>query len=513
MIQNSGASNPLWLNSADFPQADVLKEADFEVCVIGGGIAGLSCAYHLLKAGLSVVVVDDGPMAGGETCRTTAHLASAIDDRFQEIERIHGKEGARLAYESHAAAIDRIEQIVNEEQLDCDFQRLDGFLIPADNADEDSMRNEFEAAIRAGVAGVAYPVRPPIDSFAARPCIKFPNQGQFDPIKYLAGMAAAIQRMGGHLVTKVHVENIEEKKDSVSIRTADGREIIAQHAIVATNSPIISQTVHTRQAPYRTYAIAADIEPGTIPTALFWDTSDPYHYVRLQKGTKAGSDETDCLIVGGEDHKSGLEQDPVERFAHLYEWTRQHFPGVGEVRFRWSGQVMEPIDGVAFIGLVPLKQRTYMVTGDSGMGMTHGTMSGIIITDLILKKENPWAELYKPSRVSLRSLPHMVLEHMVDAKRLGAHLTPGQVNSADDVAAGSAAILREGMKKLAVYRDEAGELHQVSATCTHLGCVVGWNPLEKSWDCPCHGSRFSFDGEVLNGPAVKPLAPASGGKS
>lgn len=510
MNQNSGASNPVWLNSADFPREDALTETKSDVCVIGAGIAGLSCAYHLLKANMSVVVVDDGPMAGGETCRTTAHLASAIDDRFQEIERIHGKEGARLAYESHAAAIDRIEQIVHEEQLDCNFQRLDGFLIPADNADKDFMRNEYEAAVRAGVAGVTYPAQPPVDSLATRPCIKFPNQGQFDPIKYLAGVAAAVQRMDGQLVTQVHVEEVEEKQESVTVRTADGREIISQHAIVATNSPIVSQTVHTRQAPYRTYAIAVDVEPGTIPTALFWDTLDPYHYVRLQKGAKAGPGEGDCLIVGGEDHKSGVEQDPAERFARLDEWTRQHFAGVGEVRYQWSGQVMEPVDGVAFIGLVPMKHRTYMVTGDSGMGMTHGTMSGIIIRDLILKKENPWAELYKPSRVSLRSLPHMVLEHMVDAKQLGAHLTPGQVKSVDDVAAGTAAIVREGMKKLAVYRDEAGILHQVSAKCTHLGCVVGWNPLEKSWDCPCHGSRFSVDGEVLNGPAVKPLTPAQG---
>ncbi len=506
MEQNSGSTESVWLNSANFPPSDALTETECDVCIVGGGVAGLSCAYQLCQEGVSVILVDDGPLAGGETCRTTAHLSSVADDLFSEIERLHGKEGARITYESHAAAIDRIEEIVTIENIDCDFQRLDGYLFPADNMDDEAMREEYEAAVRAGFHDAQYPANTPLPSISSRPSIRFPRQAQFDMIKYLVGVAKAVQRDGGKLVTNQAVESVSEEDETAIIKLANGATVTARHAIVATNAPIVSLTIQVRQAPYRTYALSADIAPSAVPAALYWDTLDPYHYVRLQKGDTLKDGETDQIIIGGEDHKTGLADDAEARFEKLLEWARPRFPGIGAVRHKWSGQVMEPVDYVAFIGKVPGRSNIFLTTGDSGMGITHSTIAALLISDLIHGRDNPWAELYSPNRVTLKSLPTMLKENFTAVPRLGAQLTPGEIKCRDDLEPGSAAVIRHGRKKVGVYRDDAGAFHQVSATCTHLGCVVAWNPLEKSWDCPCHGSRFDVDGTVLNGPATTPLS-------
>lgn len=508
MEQSSGTTESVWLKSADFQASDALTQSHCDVCVIGGGVAGLSCAYQLCQEGLSVILLDDGPLAGGESCRTTAHLSSAVDDLFSEIERLHGKKGSRVTYESHAAAIDHIEEIIDKEGIDCDFQRLDGFLIPADNMDEDAMREEHEAAVRAGFHDAEYPARSPLQTITPRPCIRFPRQAQFDLVKYLVGVAKAVQRDGGKLVTNEAVAEVSEKDDTVTIRLANGAALTAHHAVVATNAPIVSLTIQVRQAPYRSYVISADIPPTAVPPALYWDTLDPYHYVRLQKGELADDGEVDQIIIGGEDHKTGMEHDAEVRFEKLLEWARPRFPGIGTVRHKWSGQIMEPVDCVAFIGKVPGQSHIYMTTGDSGMGVTHSVIASLLITDLIQGRDNAWAELYSPNRVTLKSLPAMLKENFTSVSRLGAQLTPGEVKSRDDIAPGSAAVIRHGPRKVGVYRDDSGAFHEVSATCTHLGCVVEWNPLEKSWDCPCHGSRFDVEGKILNGPATTPLPPA-----
>lgn len=507
MEQDSGKTKSTWLESAKFPPSDVNVPSQCDVCIIGGGMAGLSCAWELTRAGREVIVLERGTLAGGETCRTTAHLSNVVDDTFTQIERMHGKKGARMVYESHTAAIDRIEQIVNDAQIDCDFQRLDGYLVPAENFSDDDMQKEFEAAVRAGFVTAQYPAHAPLPTVTSRSCIRYPGQAQFDPVKYLAALVPAIQGMGGKIYTHQKVNEVTEKGDQVTVGLEDGKAVTASIVIVATNSPIVSQSVHTRQAPYRTYALAADVPPDSVTPALYWDTLDPYHYVRLKRGNKARG-EVDQLIVGGEDHKAGLDSGGEDHFARLLDWARPRFPGIGKVTAKWSGQVMEPVDGVAFIGRLPGKSHLFMVTGDSGMGMTHSVMAGLILTDLVQGRENPWAELYRPSRVSLRSLPSLVKENLTAVSQLGSHVTPGEVHSSDDIAPGQGAIVRHGLTKVATYRDESGTLHERSATCTHLGCIVEFNGTEKSWDCPCHGSRFGVDGEVLNGPATAPLPAA-----
>ena len=486
-----------------YPVPDSLaltEDARCDVCVVGAGITGMTTAYLLAKKGKSVLVVDDGAIGSGMTSRTTAHLMTAIDDRYYEIERLHGPGGARLAAQSHAAAVEAIEAIAQHEKIECELERLDGYLFLPPGGDPGELLREYEAALRAGIEGLHWADRAPMDSFDTGPCLRFPRQGQFHPLKYLAGLAHAILRMGGR-ICRGHVQEVKGGAPP-TVRLAGDERIDCHSALVATNVPISDKlAIHTKQAPYLTYVVAARVPRGSVEKALFWDTLHPYHYVRLKD--PAGG----VLIVGGEDHKTGQADDSETRFARLELWMRERFPMAREVLHRWTGQVMEPIDYLAYIGRDPADENVYVATGDSGMGMTHGTIAGIIVTDLIHGVEAPWAELYDPKRKNLRALKSYAKENANVAWQYTDWLKPGEVDSEAQIAAGCGAIVRRGVHKIAVYRDAQGEVHERSAKCTHLGCIVHWNPADNTWDCPCHGSRFDALGHVVSGPAVTDLAP------
>jgi glycine/D-amino acid oxidase-like deaminating enzyme/nitrite reductase/ring-hydroxylating ferredoxin subunit len=501
--KTSGARSTFWTETAPSPAGRRLTQSlDADVCVVGAGISGLTTAYLLAKAGKTVVVLEDGEIGSGETGRTTAHLVNALDDRYEEIARLHGEEGARLAADSHTQAISQIEIIVNMEQIACDFERLPGYLFLGPDDDPAILDGEYDAAQRAGLRGVQKMVRAPLASFDTGPCLHFPDQGQFHPMKYLAGLARAIAGRRGQIFTGAHAAEIEGG-DRARITTADGVVVTAGAVVVATNTPVNDLvTMHTKQAAYRTYVVGLPIDTGAVPRALYWDTPHPYHYVRVAAEVSGA----EVLIVGGEDHKTGQAHDTDERFARLETWTRERFPVRGASTYRWSGQVMEPVDGMAFIGANPGDAKNvFIVTGDSGNGMTHGTIAGILLTDLILGRKNPWAALYDPARVTLRAAGQFLKENLNVAAQYGDLVTAGDLESADQLRAGEGAIIRRGVKKIAAFRDVRGTLHEFSAACPHLGCIVQWNGTEKTWDCPCHGSRFDAQGSVLNGPAITGL--------
>jgi glycine/D-amino acid oxidase-like deaminating enzyme/nitrite reductase/ring-hydroxylating ferredoxin subunit len=514
MADHCKLGSSLWEDVEVAPKKPTIEEdLRADVCIVGGGIAGLSTAYLLTRENRSVIVIDAGPGGGSETRYTTAHLASVLDDRFSEIERIHGEQGIRLAAESHAAAIARIEAIVRDEEIDCGFERLDGYLFePEADAADDFIRREMDAAQRAGLKVVKLE-RAPWPDYRTGPCLRFADQGHFHPLRYLADVLRVLERRGARVFHKTRVQEIRSGQPA-EVHIDNGRRVTADHVVVATNAPINNLfAVHTKQAPYMTYALAAVIPRGAVPRALYWDTLDPYHYVRSYAGPdaaealgqgRAGTHE--LVIVGGEDHKTGQVDDQAERLMRLEQWARARFPRMEEVAYCWSGQVMETLDGLAFIGRNPADNpNIYIATGDSGMGMTHGTIAGMLLTDLIVGRGNPWINLYDPGRKPLSAAWEYTKENLNVAAQYGEWFTPGEVASLADITPGTGAVLRRGLSKVAVYRDDDGKLHQCSATCPHLGCIVSWNDVQKTWDCPCHGSRFDKMGKVKRGPAASDL--------
>ena len=502
-------SKSYWMEDAPQIEAPLLdRDIECDVVVVGSGIAGLSIAYELSRCGHSVVVIDRGGIGTGMTARTTAHLATELDDRYSELIDVRGEDQARLYHDSQVAAVNRIEAICRDEGIDADFRRLDGYLIPTEDGPIADLQKEFEACKAIG-AEVEWADRAPIPGLESGRCLRFPNQGRFHPTRYLAGLAAAIVARGGRLFAGTAHVGDEEKEDGVRITTEGGPVIRAGAAVFATNSPTNNKVeIHSKQVPDRTYVIAGRVPKGSVPDALVWDTYEAYHYVRIQ----AVSDSEDLLIVGGEDHRSGEADDMAERFARLADWTRKRYPGFGKADYSWSGQVLEPIDFMPFSGRNPGNRNIYIHTGDSGQGITNGVAGSLTILPLIIGEDSRYAALFDPARKSPSStaaLGEFVRGQIGAVRNLAEHLGPGELGSIDDLKPGEGGILRRGLHKVAAYRDKEGTVIERSAACTHLGCIVHWNSFERCWDCPCHGSQFAVDGQVLNGPATRPLDEAA----
>lgn len=500
-----GATKSLWRLETELPAAARLdQDLRCDVVVVGAGVAGVSIAYELALAGRRVTLIDRGPILGGMTSRTTAHLAPICDDGLSALISVRGESAARGFQASQQAAVDRIETHVRELGIDCDFRRLDGFLFPAaDMAWEkasETCDEEFDAAVKAG-AQVEKSRGVPFDGFDAAPVLRFPDQATFHPLKYLRALLEDFGKRGGKVFADSAVIDIDEG-EFIRLTVEGGFVVTADIAVFATNSPI-NETIalHSKMAPYRTYAMAFELPAGSLPDALYWDMSDPYFYVRLHPGSRG----IDYLIAGGCDHKSGETDDGESRFTALSGWISRLLPTLGAEVARWSGQVLETIDYCGFIGKSPGRSRVYVATGDSGQGMTHGALAGLLIRDLIMTGSSHWADIYAPDR-SPASLSNYISENMTAVKNFAEYLLPGGITPETDLKAGEGAIVSEGLGKFAVCRDRDGRLHRHSASCTHLGCIVRWNSTEQCWDCPCHGSQFAPDGTVLNGPALRPLS-------
>lgn len=510
---SSGNHDTLWINTVKpLAYSKLTASLQTDVVIIGGGIAGVTAAYCLAKSGSKVVLVEDGFIGSGETGRTTAHLVTALDDRYYELERMFGEKKAALMAESHRSAIDFIESTVKTENIDCDFKKADGYLFLHPSDKEESIKKELDASLRAGLKVELVHEMPGIKA-PKGPFLKFPNQATFHPLKYLKGLCSVINENKGSIYTNTHAKVI----DHTGIETDDGFRIDAKHVVVATNSPVNNKYVmHFKQYAYRTYVIGAKIPKGSLPDCLWWDTGDfngnenipPYHYVRTQNL----DDTHDVLIIGGEDHANGLadiESKPEEeRYAALETWAKQFF-NFDEILYRWSGQVMEPMDGLGFMGRNPFdKSNVYIITGDSGNGMTHGTIGAMLITDLIHKRENKFEDLYDPSRFKALNAGSVFVKEFVGGFRnyMKAKKKDKEEGEVNAIKTNEGKIIELSGKKYGVFCDENRDLHFVSAECTHLKCSIRWNNDEKSWDCPCHGSRFSHEGKVLNGPANIDLA-------
>jgi len=482
-----------------FPSLNEDEEAD--ICIVGAGITGLTLAY-LLATTHRVLVLEKDFVGAGDTSRSTAHISRVLDDDYGSLIHRFGEDGARTAALAHGAAIDLIERIVSDESIDCGFERVDGYVVGEPGGDE-KLVNMRAGAARAGIGDATLETQAPFEAGGAAPCLKFPRQAQFDPWRYVNGLAEAVKRRGGMIRTGTAVTSVSRGPEP-RVETARGPLARASAIVLATHAPLGGKPgIHARLEAYRTYVIAGVLPRDVAPRALAWDTGSPYHYVRM-----APRNEKEVfLIVGGEDHRTGEEAEAESRFRSLERWARERFPSLGAIEHRWSGQVFEPSGGLGFVA--PDHGHELYATGHSGNGITHGTLSGIMLSFFLRDGEHDWSSVFDPGRLKLDTLAKVAKQGAATVAGLSERLTGEELESSDQVPPGCAAIVGRGSGRLAVYREPDGKLWECSAICTHMGCVVRWNDGERSWDCPCHGSRFDVGGRVLEGPAMADLAPTA----
>jgi len=490
---------PLWLSPSDATRYPPLSgPLDTDVVVVGGGITGLTTAYLLQRQGVQVVLMELHRLAEGETGHTTAHLTELVDRRYHLLEHAHGRRGARQVAESSRAAIELMARLCEELHLHCTFMRVPAFLYTERDAHLHLLEKEMEALQRVGLSATL--TRQVPLPFPVKLAIRVEHQAQLHPRAYLLPLAERFSSDGGRIFEQTRVLNVEDGRPC-RVTTQHGT-VNAAAVVVAANVPIHNKfLLLTRIAAYRTSVVAGP-SAWPVPPGLYWDTETPYHYTRTQR-TSSGN----MLIVGGEDHKVGKPPDKDGAYPCLEAYARDRF-GLSAT-FRWSGQVVESVDGLPFIGLNPGSRHVYVATGYSGTGMTWGTVAGMLLSDEIQGLHNPWASLYGASRIKPLAQAKSYLAENLDfpTHLIRDRFQRGEVTSLSEVKRGEGRLMQVRGKMLAVYRDEAGEVSVVSAVCRHLGCHVGWNSAERTWDCPCHGARYDAVGRVLNGPAVEDLEP------
>ncbi|MEO5968787.1 MAG: FAD-dependent oxidoreductase [Bdellovibrionia bacterium] len=490
----------IWIGTSPSSIYGPLKGKEkVDVIVIGAGMTGISVALQLKLAGKTVAVIDQHSIGTGESGHTTAHITEILDSQYQKIQSDFGKKSATLVARAMQAANEQIARWVEEWNIDCSYEKVPAFQYTESRKDIRSLKKELAAFQKVGLTAKWQQTIPlPFETYGG---IRIEDQAQFHPRKYLLALAKRIPGDGSHIFENTRALEIKEGTPA-HVVTEQG-ELFGQDLVVATNTPSVNRFfMHTKVAAYRTYAIASPLDRPPLTKGLYWDTADPYHYIRSYD---------EVWIIGGEDHKTGMKTDTEECYLRLAEYTRSHFSGKS-ITDKWSGQIMDPVDGLPYIGLNPASRHTYIATGFSGNGMTFGTLSGLLIPDLILKRDNPWAEIFSPKRINVvSSAMHFLAENKdYPVCLIKDHLLKTNTSKPEDVSnlpAGEGCVVNQNGQSIAVYRDKKSELHTVSAVCTHLGCQVHWNSSEKSWDCPCHGSRFSTEGEVLNGPATVGLHP------
>jgi glycine/D-amino acid oxidase-like deaminating enzyme/nitrite reductase/ring-hydroxylating ferredoxin subunit len=497
-------TNTYWVDTTEIERFHPLdKNVSVDVIVVGAGLTGITAAYLAKRAGKTVALVDRERCGGIDSSLTTAHLTAVTDLRLQEIVRNFSKDAACATWDAGIAAINQIVRNIRRQDIACDFHWVPGYLhAPLRDANPSYIEElEKEAAIAAELEiGAKYMEAIP---FFDVPGLRFDHQALFNPRKYLRPLVKSLPGGGSYVFEET---NADEIVTDPLILKSHGHEIRGKYLIVATHNPISgiagafsSMLFQTKLSLYTSYVVGGKIPKGLLPAASFWDNADPYDYLRVDP-----QEQWDYVIFGGEDHKTGQQEDTQIPYQKLEARLKSFLPQI-EIDHRWSGQVIETNDGLPFIGEITAGQ--FIATGFAGNGMTFGTLGAMMAVDALLKRPNPWQDLFSPDRSKILG---GLWSYLKENKDYPYHLVRdwmavGEDTPLDDVKRGEGKVIKLGGKKVAAYRDENNRLSVCSAVCTHLKCIVDWNTAEKTWDCPCHGSRFHPTGEVISGPAEEPL--------
>jgi len=518
-ICSTGVTDSVWVHKDPYsnrPQFQALKvDIETEVCIIGSGIAGISVAYELVTRGHEVVLIEAHGTISGESGRTSGHLSNALDDGYVNIEKKHGKDGAHAAAESHLWALNRVGDIAENLGIECEYRYVPAYKISqyerCDHRHDKDVKEIKEEVSLAREFGLDVDCSDDLtvkgwdgESYQ-RGGATFAKQAAFHPTLYLVGILNWLKEQPNfQCYTRTRMLSVEEEGKSVKVKTAEGKTIQCENAVQATCVPLQKLSIVAEMTYNRTYCIAIRVPKGSVEDCFIYDTAEPYKYVRLT----ACDDKDDYMIVGGCDHKVGQDS-PDGRFEELEAWARERFTKAGSVDYKWSGQVYEPVDYVAFLGKNQGCERIYIATGDSGNGLTHGVIAGRLIADEIEGKENPWAKLYSPKRLASVAKSAMnMLANVVQVNTQYKRFLQSDIQDIEDLVPGCGGVLNKALSQpIAVYKSEDGQIAKMSALCPHMQGVVCWNPAEKSFDCPVHGSRFSAAGVCLTGPAKANLSP------
>ena len=482
----------LWLAESGPAYPALHGETTVDVAVVGAGITGLTTALLLRRAGLRVAVVEADRVGHGASGNNTAKVSALQATVYSDLVARHGVPAAAGYAEANLAGVETLAGIVKQEGIECDLRRRPAVTYAITEDERSSVAAEFEAAGQAGLPVVHEEDGTDLP-FPVYGSVRLDDQLSVHPVRYLRGLAAAVDGDGGQVFEHSRVLRVRDGR----VHTETGT-VLADRIVIATHAPLLDRGAYfARMEPVRSYCVAARLRSGSPPEALAINAGDPVWSI-------AGAG--DLLVLSGQGHPTGERGVDARRYLALEAFAREHWD-VAEITHRWSAQDLYSYDELPMVGpYLPGSRDLYVATGYRKWGLAMGTAAATLLTDTIAGQTSPWASLFSPHRVSLRGAPRLAkLNAKVAMDLVGDRLRPGEVSDTDSVPRGEARVLRDGLRQTGVYRDEQGELHAVSMRCTHLGCLVRFNGAETSWDCPCHGSRFDVDGAVLEGPAVKPL--------